>query len=48
MKSIAYIDIKLEGLRDILRIVFKNIKWLSLSEDKPTISSITHYILDSL
>ncbi|RMZ88491.1 hypothetical protein DV736_g4280, partial [Chaetothyriales sp. CBS 134916] len=37
LKSIAYVDIKTEGLRDILRIMRKDIKWLSLGEDNPTI-----------
>jgi hypothetical protein len=45
LKSITYIDIKLEGLRDILRIVLKDIKWLSLSEDKPTIRLDIYNIL---
>jgi hypothetical protein len=42
LKSTAYIDIKSEGLRDILRIVLKDIKWLSLGEDKPAVSSILY------
>ena len=46
MKSTAYVDIKLEGLRDILRIVLKDIKWLSLGEDKPTVSHDMHNVLD--
>ncbi|KAJ6019838.1 hypothetical protein N7522_000546 [Penicillium canescens] len=32
-----YIDIKLEGLRDILRVVLHHIKAISLMEDKPSI-----------
>lgn len=32
-----YIDIKLEGLRDILRVVLHDIKAISLMEDKPSI-----------
>lgn len=42
LKSTAYVDIKSEGLRDILRIILKDIKWLSLGEDKPAVSPIMH------
>jgi hypothetical protein len=36
-KPTAYIDINLEGLRNVLRIVLKDIKWISLGEDKPAV-----------
>ena len=42
LNSIAYFDIKSEGLRDILRVLLKDIKWLSLGEDKPAVSPIMH------
>jgi hypothetical protein len=32
-----YIDIKSEGLRDILREVFRNVKSANLREDKPAV-----------
>ena len=48
LKSTTYVDIKLEGLRDILRIVLKDIKWLSFSEDKPTVSPNLHDVLGCL
>lgn len=32
-----YIDIKSEGLRDILRVVLHEIKAISLMEDKPSV-----------
>jgi hypothetical protein len=32
-----YIDIKSEGLRDILRVVLHDIKAISLMEDKPSV-----------
>ena len=38
LKPTTYVDIKSEGLRDILRILLKDIKWLSLGEDKPAVS----------
>ena len=44
LKSTTYVDIKSEGLRDILRIVLKDIKWLSLGEDKPTVSPDAHNV----
>lgn len=34
---ISYIDIKSEGLRDILREVLHDIKAVSLMEDKPSV-----------
>ncbi|KAJ9656286.1 hypothetical protein H2198_005061 [Neophaeococcomyces mojaviensis] len=36
LRSIAYVDIKSPGLRDILRAVLKDIKWVSLADDKPS------------
>jgi hypothetical protein len=33
----AYIDIKLDSLRDVLRTVLKHIKWISLRKNKPFI-----------
>ncbi|KIW99705.1 uncharacterized protein Z518_11118 [Rhinocladiella mackenziei CBS 650.93] len=46
LKSTTYVDIKSEDLRDILRIVLKDIKWLSLGEDKPAIEQnlLFHYL----
>jgi hypothetical protein len=35
--SSAYIDIKSEGLRDILRTVLRDVKAVSLDADKPTV-----------
>lgn len=35
---IPYIDIKSEGLRDILRVVLHDIKAISLIEDKPSVT----------
>ncbi|KAK5080063.1 hypothetical protein LTR64_008773 [Lithohypha guttulata] len=35
-RSIVYVDIKLPGLRDILRVMLKDIKWISLADDKPS------------
>jgi len=32
-----YVNIKLEGLRDILRTVLRDIRTVNLNEDKPTI-----------
>ena len=32
-----YIDIKSEGLRDILRVVLYDVKSISLMEDKPSV-----------
>lgn len=43
-KSVTYVDIKSEGLRDILRIVLKDIKWLSLGEGKPPVSPDAHNV----
>ncbi len=34
---IYYVNIKLEGLRDILRTVLRDIRTVNLNEDKPTI-----------
>jgi hypothetical protein len=34
---IPYIDIKSEGLRDILRAVLQDVKAISLMEDKPSV-----------
>ena len=33
----SYIDIKSEGLRDSLRVVLRDIKAISLMEDKPSV-----------
>jgi hypothetical protein len=41
----AYIDIKSEGLRDILRIVLQDVKWISLGEDK---SAVYPFLCDPL
>ena len=35
-----YIDIKSEGLRDILRVALHDIKAISLMEDKPSVIEI--------
>jgi len=32
-----YVDIKSEGLRDILRTVLRDIRTVNLNEDKPTV-----------
>lgn len=40
-----YIDIKSEGLRDILRGVLNDIKAISLMEDKPTVIEIKYYTM---
>ena len=44
LKSTAYVDIKSEGLRDILRIVLKDINWLTLGDDKPAVSPNLHNV----
>jgi len=41
-KSTTYIDINLEALRDDLSIVLKDIKGLSLGEEKPAVSPTAH------
>ena len=41
-KPTAYIDIKSDGLRDVLRTVLKHIKWISLGEDKPSVYAFVH------
>lgn len=41
-KPTAYIDIKSEGLRDVLRTVLKQIKWISLGGDKPSVYAFTN------
>lgn len=38
----AYVDIKSEGLRDILRTVLRDVKWISLGEDKPAVYTFVH------
>jgi hypothetical protein len=38
-----YIDIKSEGLRDILRVVLHDIKAISLMEDKPSVIETEYY-----
>ncbi|KAK5071431.1 hypothetical protein LTR70_010555 [Exophiala xenobiotica] len=45
-RSIVYVDIKLPGLRDILRAVLKDIKWVSLADDKPSFEQnlLFHYL----
>ncbi len=40
LKPTAYIDIKSEGLRDILRDVLKDVKWIRLGEDKPAVCAL--------
>lgn len=37
-----YVDIKSEGLRDILRTVLRDIRTVNLNEDKPTVSASPH------
>ena len=41
-KPTAYIDIKSDGLRDVLRIVLKHIKWIGLGGDKPSVCAFVH------
>jgi hypothetical protein len=48
LKSTTYVDIKSECLRDILRTVLEDIKWLCLGEDKPTVSPDRHAMLSRL
>ena len=38
-----YIDIKSEGLRDILRMVLHDVKAISLMEDKPSVIETESY-----
>ena len=42
LKLVVYIDIKSGDLRDALRIVLKDVQWVSLSGDKPAVCTITH------
>lgn len=42
LNPIVYIDIKLDNLRDVLRIVLKHIKQISLRGDKPSIYIFIH------
>jgi hypothetical protein len=42
LKSTVYIDIKLEGLREILKVVLKHIEWISLGGDKSTVNTTIH------
>ncbi len=44
----AFVDIKSEGLRDILRIVLQDIKVISLEEDKPVVCIPFSVLLPSL
>lgn len=37
MDFTCYIDIKSEGLRDILRTILRDIQIINLNEDKPTV-----------
>ncbi|KAK5083831.1 hypothetical protein LTR05_006337 [Lithohypha guttulata] len=45
-KPSIYIDIKSAGLRDILKEILKDIKWLSLGGDKPSVERnlLFHYL----
>jgi hypothetical protein len=40
----TYIDIKSEGLRDVLRVVLNDIKAISLMEDKPSVFETDYYV----
>ena len=42
---VPYIDIKSEGLRDILRVVLHDTKAISLIEDKPSVTKTESYSL---
>ena len=42
---VPYIDIKSEGLRDILRVVLHDTKAISLMEDKPSVTETESYSL---
>ena len=42
LKLVVYIDIKSGDLRDALRIILKDIQWVSLSGDKPAVCIIAH------
>ncbi|KAK5093854.1 hypothetical protein LTS08_008813 [Lithohypha guttulata] len=46
IRSIVYVDIKLPGLRDVLRVVLKNIQWVSLADDTPSFEQnlLFHYL----
>ena len=44
--AIAYVDIKSEGLRDILRTVLRDVNGICLREDKPTVQSSLVLIKD--
>lgn len=39
-KSKAFVDINSEGLREVLKIVLKDIKWISLGGDKPAVYAL--------
>jgi hypothetical protein len=41
-KPTAYIDIKSDGLRGILRTVLKHIKWIGLGGDKLSVYAFVH------
>ena len=42
LKLVVYIDIKSQGISDALRVVLKDVQWVSLSGDKPAVCTITH------
>ena len=42
LRLVVFIDIKSGDLRDALREVLKDIQWVSLSGDKPAVSTILH------
>ena len=45
LRLVVYIDIKSRDLGEVLRVVFKEIQWVSLSGDKPAVCTITHVSL---
>ena len=42
LKLVVYIDIKSGDLRDALRVVLKDVQWVSLSGDKLVVRTITY------
>ena len=48
LRLVIYIDIKSGDLRDALRIVLKDIQWVSLSGDKPAVCTLIHVSFENI
>ena len=48
LRLVTYLDIKSGDLRDALRVVLKDIQWVSLSGEKPAVGTIIRVSFENI